>query len=276
MKEFVRKVLMQIISMLKWEKKIPVVSIKESSNLLKGKVAFISGGSGGIGMAIAKHLLDSGCNVILAGTNEQKLKKCVSGLPNGVKYVVINMNDVSSFDYKFQEASNLFGKIEIFVNSAGVHSEKMNFWNMTEKEYDRILNINLKGAYFFAQSAAKYLRNNRLKGKLLLVSSSRGSEPAYSPYGISKWGLNGLVKGLAKELYPYQINVNAIAPGSTATSLLGYKNGDSIYTDDNSECRMIMPEEVGNLTNLLLSEAGDMINGEIVHISSGRGIYDIR
>ena len=200
----------------------------------------------------------------------------MSGLPNGVKYVVINMNDVSSFDYKFQEASNLFGKIEIFVNSAGVHSEKMNFWNMTEKEYDRILNINLKGAYFFAQSAAKYLRNNRLKGKLLLVSSSRGSEPAYSPYGISKWGLNGLVKGLAKELYPYQINVNAIAPGSTATSLLGYKNGDSIYTDDNSECRMIMPEEVGNLTNLLLSEAGDMINGEIVHISSGRGIYDIR
>lgn len=68
-----------------------------------------------------------------------------------------------------------------------------------------------------------------------------------------------MVKGLAKELYPYGINVNAIAPGSTATNLLGYKKGDSIYSDDNSECRMIMPEEVGNLTNLLLSDAGNMI-----------------
>ena len=58
--------------------------------------------------------------------------------------------------------------------------------------------------------------------------------------------------------------------------MLGYKKGDSIYSDDNSECRMIMPEEVGNLTNLLLSDAGNMINGEIVKIASGRGSYDIR
>lgn len=147
---------------------------------------------------------------------------------------------------------------------------------MTEQEYDRIMDINLKGIYFFAQSVAQYLLSNKLKGKILFVSSSRGSEPAWSPYGISKWGLNGMVRGLAKELSPYGINVNAIAPGSTATNLLGYKKGNSIYSDDNSECRMIMPDEVGNLANLLVSDAGNMINGEIIHISSGRGVYDIR
>ena len=276
MKGIIKKALMALISMLKWEKKIPVVSVKSPHNLLDGKVALITGGSGGIGMAIAKSLLESGCRVIIAGTNEQKLKKCVDTLSADAKYLVINMNDSASFALKIKEAASIFGNIQLFVSSAGVHSEGLDFLNMTEKEYDRVMNINLKGTYFFSQSVAKYLIDNKLKGKLLLVSSSRGSEPAWSPYGISKWGLNGMVKGLAKELFPYGINVNAIAPGSTATSLLGYKNGESIYTDDNSESRMIMPEEIGNLTNLLLSDAGNMINGEIIHISSGRGVYDIR
>lgn len=276
MKGIIKKALMVLISMLKWEKKIPVVSVKSPHNLLDGKVALITGGSGGIGMAIAKSLLESGCRVIIAGTNEQKLKKCVDTLSSDAKYLVINMNDSASFALKIKEAASIFGNIQLFVSSAGVHSEGLDFLNMTEKEYDRVMNINLKGTYFFSQSVAKYLIDNKLKGKLLLVSSSRGSEPAWSPYGISKWGLNGMVKGLAKELFPYGINVNAIAPGSTATSLLGYKNGESIYTDDNSESRMIMPEEIGNLTNLLLSDAGNMINGEIIHISSGRGVYDIR
>lgn len=252
------------------------MSIKASNNLLDGKVALVTGGSGGIGMAIAKSLIDSGCKVIIAGTNEQKLKQSIEILQNDAKYVILNMNDISSFRDKINSVVSIFGHIELFVNSAGVHSENFDFWNMTECEYDRVMDINLKGVYFFAQSAAKYLRDNNLKGKLLFVSASRGSEPAWSPYGVSKWGLNGMVKGLAKELFHYGINVNAIAPGSTATNLLGYKKGDSIYSDDNSECRMIMPEEVGNLTNLLLSDAGNMINGEIIHISSGRGIYDIR
>lgn len=267
---------MILISMLKWEKKIPVVSIKESENLLEGKVALITGGSGGIGMAVAKSLIEGGCKVIIAGTNEQKLKKCVEILSMDTKYIVIDMNDTTSFETKIKEAASMFGKIQLFVSSAGVHSENLHFLDMAEKEYDRVMSINLKGTYFFAQSVTKYLIDNNLKGKILFVSSSRGSEPAWSPYGISKWGLDGMVKGLAKELFPYGINVNAIAPGSTATNLLGYKKGDSIYTDDNSECRMVMPEEIGNLTNLLLSDAGNMINGEIIHISSGRGVYDIR
>lgn len=276
MRNKIKKALMILISMLKWEKKIPVVSIKESENLLEGKVALITGGSGGIGMAVAKSLIEGGCKVIIAGTNEQKLKKCVEILSMDTKYIVIDMNDTTSFETKIKEAASMFGKIQLFVSSAGVHSENLHFLDMAEKEYDRVMSINLKGTYFFAQSVTKYLIDNNLKGKILFVSSSRGSEPAWSPYGISKWGLDGMVKGLAKELFPYGINVNAIAPGSTATNLLGYKKGDSIYTDDNSECRMVMPEEIGNLTNLLLSDAGNMINGEIIHISSGRGVYDIR
>lgn len=116
MKKLIKKVLMTLISLFKWEKKIPIVSIKESSNLLEGKVALITGGSGGIGMAIAKKFIDSGCSVILAGTNAKKLNDCIEKIGKQAKGIVINMNDTSSFGDKIVEAASLFGKIDIFVN----------------------------------------------------------------------------------------------------------------------------------------------------------------
>lgn len=265
---------MAIISILKWEKKIPILEIK-NDKLFSNKVALITGGSGGIGKAIAKHLQQEGCKIIIAGTNESKLIKAKKEL--GIcDSIILNMNDIRSFDNIIKELFVSNNGIDIFICSAGVHSENIDFWQMTEKEYDRVMGINLKGTYFFCQTAAKYLKEYNRGGNILLVSSSRGSEPAWSPYGISKWALNGMTKGLAKELAPYNINVNAIAPGSTATNLLGYKKGESIYCDDNSTYRLSMPEEVANLAGLLVSDAGKMINGEIVHISAGRGTFDIR
>lgn len=120
------------------------------------------------------------------------------------------------------------------------------------------------------------MKENKIKGSILIVSSSRGSEPAWSPYGISKWGLKGLVEGLGKMLIPYGINVNAIAPGSTATGLIGIKEGDSITSEENGMNRLIMPDEVATLAKLLVSDAGKMIDGEVVHIAAGRGTFDIR
>ena len=275
MTKTVKRACMAIISMLKWEKKIPILEIK-NDKLFSNKVALITGGSGGIGMAIAKHLLQDGCKVIIAGTNEDKLV-CAKQELGAHDFIVLDMNDIESFDKKIKELFIKNGGIDIFICSAGVHSENIDFWQMTEKEYDRVMNVNLKGTYFFCQTAAKYIKEHKGGGgNILLVSSSRGSEPAWSPYGISKWALNGMTKGLAKELAPYGINVNAIAPGSTATNLLGYKKGESIYCEDNSVHRLSMPEEVANLAGLLVSDAGKMINGEIIHISAGRGTFDIR
>lgn len=271
----IKKAVMSFISLLKWEKKIPIIEIRNTNRLLADKVALITGGSGGIGMTIAKQFIASGCKVVIVGTNINKINKTIQELGDGIPFI-INMNEIQSFNTKINEISNIVGNIDIVVCSAGVHSDNIDFWNMTEDEYDRVMDINLKGTYFFCQASANYMRKNKIEGKILLISSSRGSEPAWSPYGLSKWGINGMIKGLAKCLAPYKINVNAIAPGSTATMLLGYEKGNSVYSADNTECRLIMPDEVANIASLLVSEAGKMINGEIIHISSGRGIYDIR
>lgn len=241
---------------------------------LEGRVALISGGTGGIGLAIAKSLKESGCTVIIAGTNEKKIANLKQ--ETGFDTMIMNYQKPESFQNALDKVVLRHGKIDIFISSAGVHTENVSFWTMNPDEFDRVLNINLRGVFFACQAVAKYMKDNNVRGSILLVSSSRGSEPAFSPYGISKWGLRGLTEGLGKILITYGINVNAIAPGSVATGLLGIKEGDSISSEENDMHRLIMPDEVATLAKLLVSDAGKMINGETVHISAGRGIFDIR
>lgn len=248
----------------------PVSNEKE----FEGKVALISGGSGGIGLSIAKSLKESGCTVIIAGTNQQKLEALKE--KTGFDTIVMNYSEPENFPDIISEVVKKYQKLDIFISSAGVHTENVDFWSMNANEFDRVMDINLKGAFFACQCVGKYMRDASVRGSILIISSSRGSEPAWSPYGISKWGLKGLVEGLGKILISYGINVNAIAPGSTATALIGVKEGDCISSDENGMNRLIMPDEVATLARLLVSDAGKMIDGEIVHISAGRGTFDIR
>ncbi len=272
----------RIVKSLGKKELIPIVSVIPSEKALEKKTVLVTGGTGGIGFAVAQSLVGrgGGAKVIISGTNEEKLefaKKKLNEISAGsCKTLKIDMNDVPAFSKKTEEASNLFGSIDVLVHCAGVHTENVDFWTMTESEFDRVMNINLKGAYFMCQAVGKYFCDNKIKGKIILISSSRGSESAFSPYGISKWGMNGMVKGLAKIFAQYGITVNAIAPGSTATKLLGYEEGESISTDENFTRRMILPDEVANLVSLLASDARNMIDGEIIHISAGRGVFDIR
>lgn len=254
--------------------KIPITKLVDNSKLLSGKTALITGGSGGIGYAIAEELLNSDCNVIITGTNEKKLKKICDNVKNEkLNYIVLNLNDISSFEQKVSEATKKYGKIDILINSAGIHSTNpiQDFFEFSVKEYDEIMNINLKGTYFFTREISKYMIKNKIKGHILMISSSTALEPAWSPYRLSKWGVKGLTSGLADRLYPYGIIVNGIAPGSTATKLLGYEKGSNINTKDNPAKRYIMPEEIAAYAKIMVSDLGNMVIGETLYITGGRG-----
>ena len=138
------------------------------------------------------------------------------------------------------------------------------------------MNLNLKSTYFLSQTVAKYMIKNKIKGHILMISSNRAVEPSWSPYSISKLGLNGITRGLAKELLKYNIIVNGIAPGPTATSMQDYQNGDSIETNQNLIERYTMPEEVAEYALLLVSDLGNTIIGDTIYMTGGRGIIDIR
>ena len=214
--------------------------------------------------------------MIITGTNVEKLKSCVEKLGDNAKGIQLNLNDLSDLDKKVGEAVGCYGKIDILVNSAGVHSVKSmtDFFNTTQEEFDKIMQVNLKGTYFVSQKIAMYFVENKIKGHILNISSSTGGEPGWSAYRISKQAI--LTLGLAQKLSPYGIIVNGIAPGSTATNLLNYKEGDSIATGDNVIGRMVMPDEIASYAKMLVSELGNMVVGETIYISGGRGKFDIR
>lgn len=273
-----KKLIKKIIRVMKRKEYIPIVSEIKDADLLKNKVAFISGGSGGIGSAIAKKFINAGCKVIISGTSEKKLMAISSKLGNNCKYVILNLNNIDDYEKVLEESVKIFGKIDILVNSAGIHTTRKGaeFLNFKVSEFEDIIDINLKSVYFLSQKFANYFVENNIKGHILMISSSTCFEPAWSPYRISKWGIRGLTSGMAQELIRYGIVVNAIAPGSTATSMLDYENGDSIYTEENTNYRYIMPEEVANIALLLVGDTGNMIVGETILASGGRGRTEIR
>ncbi|NME83748.1 SDR family oxidoreductase [Clostridium sp. SM-530-WT-3G] len=274
----IKLLIKRTINLFKEKKIIPIQHYVHANQILKGQVALISGGSGGIGFAIAKKFIESGCKVIIAGTKEEKLKKCVDELGSSCSYIILNLYNVSEFQNKIQEAEEKFGNINILVNCAGIHIPRndLAFLNIDENEYDTIMDLNLKGTYFLSQELAKRMIERKIKGHILMISSQSGLEPAWSPYRLSKWGIKALTEGLAQSLLNYGIIVNGIGPGPTATSMQPYKKGDSIYTNQNPIKRYTMPEEVAEYAVILTSSLGDTVVGDTLYMSGGRGIIELR
>ena len=253
----------------------PVIPKVTIPNLLKGKVAIVIGGGGGIGKAIVHSFIDSGCKVIVVSRNAEKTKTSFPKHEN-LAFLSFNLCDLSSLDQMIQHAIGVWGRIDILVNSAGTHTENVDFWTVSEAEYDRVLDINLKGCYFASRDICIYMKEKGINGHILNISSSTGGEPSWSPYRISKRALEGLTLGMAQMMQPYGIVVNGIAPGEVATGLINWKEGDSIDTEHNHFGRMSMPEEVANLALFLVSDLGNMVSGQMIYMSGGRGVYDIR
>ncbi len=191
--------------MTKEEKIQPIIVPTDKEKLLDGKVALITGGSSGIGLAIAKAFMDSGAKVIIAGTNETKLLSALEGLEKRggttSKGLIINVRDVETLPDKVKEAAALFeeNRIDILVNSAGVVT-KHNFWDTDEAEYDSIMETNAKGTFFMSQAVGKLMVEKGIKGHILNVTSSSALRPAWTPYQMSKWAVKGLTLASTKHL----------------------------------------------------------------------------
>ena len=261
-----------LIQMGKEEKIQPIIVPVEKEKLLDGKVALITGGTSGIGLAVAQAFQNAGAKVIITGTNQQKLEIALKKRGGGGKGLLIDVRDTEHLPDKVKEAEALFeeNRIDILVNSAGV-VVKHDFWGIDEKEYDRIMDTNAKGTFFMSQAVGKAMIEKQIKGHILNVTSSSALRPAWTPYQMSKWAVRGLTLGLADTLLPYGIVVNAIAPGPTATPMLGKTEGSSISEPNNPSKRYAMPEEIASMAVYMVSDAGRMIVGDTVYMTGGSG-----
>lgn len=271
-----------LIRMITKTEKIPIPTPVDVQKVLDGKVALITGGTGGIGMAIARAFIGSGAKVILAGTNEKKLEDSIRSLgeqlsdvpsvSQALKPFRINVLDVGAMPEKIEEASGFFEekRIDILVNCAGVNDVD-DFANVKEEDYDRVMDINVKGTFFMCQAVSNYMIKHKIKGHILNVSSSSALRPAWTPYPISKWAIRGFTMGLADTLLPHGIIVNAIAPGPTATAMVDRRPDEDIRMDSNPSGRMAVPGEIANLAVFMVSDMGNMIVGDTFYMTGGSG-----
>lgn len=272
--KLLRKALREILRYLPIKKAInnPILY----GELLKNRVALITGGTSGIGYAIANCFIKNGAIVVITGRNEIKIEEAVKELKeennNAVVYgFKLDNSKIEVMENKFQNIlNNIDGyKIDILVNNAGIIN-KTSFWNATEEDFDNVINTNLKGTYFLTKIVSKYMLDNKIEGNILNVSSSSAVRSALTSYQIAKWGIRAFTKGLAKELSSKNIVVNCIAPGPTATDML-LEGDDNINRPSSPAGRYATPEEIASLSVVLVSNLARIVNGDMLMATGGCG-----
>lgn len=254
----------------------------QPNQLLEGRKALITGGTGGIGKAIAEAFLNAGADVIITSRNRSNAEQCASELrskttgSNVIYGIELDITDIASFPSKMDEMLSLpnIGMIDILVNNAGTN--KGESYMCTEEAYDTILDTNLKGYFFLSRQLCEYMSQNNIKGNVLNIASASSLRPAASPYVISKWGVRGLTKGMAKKYIKNEIVVNGLAPGPTVTAMLKNSREDDISLPNNPSKRYALPQEIANMAVVLTSKMGRLIVGDIIYMTGGAGLltYD--
>lgn len=254
----------------------PRIVEMSQNELLTGRTALVTGGTGGIGYEIAKSFVKAGAHVVITGRTQAKIDKVVAELRQAtetdrIEGIEFNMKDVKSIPEFWERLVNLVPshKIDILVNNAGVTGD--HFSTTTEDQYDNILDTNLKGVYFLCQRMGQYMIDNKIHGNILNIASSSSIRPANSAYGVSKWGVRGLTEGLGRTLAPHDIVVNAIAPGQTVTNMMVGVSKDNIYHPTNLIKRYVLPCEIANMAVILVSDMGRTIIGDTIYMTGGSG-----
>ena len=254
---------------------VPVYVPIFQNELLKGRTALITGGTSGIGLAIAKAFLNSGARVIITGRSQEKIRRAIAELDssnaNGME---LNNLDVASFDKKLKDSFSKFGEIDILVNNAGVI--KCNtFGDIEQENYDEIMNANLRGSVFLSQTIANIWKREQIQGNILNICSSSSMRPGNSPYVLSKWGMRSLTLGMAKELIQYGIVVNGLAPGPTATRMFVGNGEDGINWPKNPSGRLATEEEIANLAIVMVSALARMVVGDVLYATGGSAVITV-
>lgn len=246
-----------------------------------GKVAFITGGGQGIGLAIATKLAESGIRVILADLNEEKAKEAADQIKiNGGKAHAfrLDVTQPSSVESTVREINNLFGKIDILVNNAGMVLRESAL-ETSNDGWQRILDINLLGPINCCREIVPIMAQNKW-GRIINICTAQIDvvEPVRGAYITTKAALAALTRVLAVDLAMDGITVNGIAPGWTETAINQKAlDGDpetlSYILEKMPMKRMAKPYEIGSLANYLCSEDAGYLTGQIVFIDGGWTIW---
>ena len=231
------------------------------------KVCFVTGGTLGIGLAIAERFGQEGAKVIICSRREANLKEAMNHLKDyDVDGHIWDVGDQKARQALIDKVGETYGKIDVLVLNVANSS----FWGMqldiTEKDFDKMFNINVKGSFFTIKEAKPWLDKGD-HPNILVISSVVGAYPssALGVYSMTKAALNNMVKFLAVELRCDGIRINAIAPG-----LIKTKFARNVWSSPHTDPDKVgKPEDIGAIAATICSEDGAFCNGEIYHVHGG-------
>ncbi|EIF6156681.1 3-oxoacyl-[acyl-carrier-protein] reductase [Clostridium perfringens] len=243
--------------------------------MLKDKVAIVTGGTRGIGRAIALKLADNGANIVINYRNSDKEAEELKAIleEKGVKVLTVKC-DISNFEDSknlMDKCKEVFGKIDILVNNAGITKDTL-IMRMKEEDFDSVIDVNLKGTFNCAKHASAIMLKQRF-GKIINMTSVVGiaGNAGQVNYAASKAGVIGLTKSLAKELGSRGITVNAVAPGFINTDMTASLS-EKVKEEASKNIplkRLGDPEDVANLVGFLASDAANYITGQVINVDGG-------
>lgn len=243
--------------------------------LLDGQVVLVTGGSRGIGRAVALACAKEGAHVVInyAGNVKaaQSVVEEISDMGRKCLAVQADVSKVADVERLVEESLADFGKIDVLVNNAGITRDGL-LMRMKEEDWDAVLETNLKGIYLCTKAVTKGMMKQR-SGRIINMTSVVGvmGNTGQANYAAAKAGVIGFTKSMAKELASRNINVNAVAPGfihSDMTSVLP-ENVQKAMTDAIPLARMGEPEEVADAVLFLASKASRYITGQVLHVDGG-------
>ena len=245
---------------------------------LSGKVVVITGAARGIGRACAERFLDEGCKVVISDVDGDNLAKTAAelGRKNELRTVPCDVAKRADIDLLVATAVNEFGRLDIMVNNAGV-ARNQDLLEISEQDFDDVIAINLKGAFFGVQAAAKQMIAQGAGGVIINMSSVNAllAIPTLATYAISKGGMKQLTSVAAVALAPHNIRVVAVGPGTILTDMVA----SAIFNSDAARQSVLSrtpigrggePSEVASVVAFLASDDASYITGQTIYPDGGR------
>ena len=249
---------------------------------LTGRTALVTGAAQGLVLGIAEALSQRGAIVIIADLQRQKAEEAARAL--STRSLEINIADSASVDSCFDQALSLFGRLDIVVNNAGVGQNVAPVSDLTDEEWQRVINITLTGTFYCCRAAAR-LMEKQGHGSIVNIASINGQNPAalVAAYNVAKAGVISLTRTLALELAAYGVRVNAVCPGPVYTEFnktVMAQRGQSLSLSEEQmidRVRKSIPlgrwgeaRDIANAVAFLCSPQSSWITGEVIRVSGGR------
>ena len=246
-----------------------------SGKALAGRVAIVTGGSRGIGAAIAASLAEDGAAVVVSGRDAERLERTVKeleGLGRAAHGVVAEAASREDCDRLVEAAKSRFGRVDILVNNAGITRDGL-LVRMKDEDWDRVIEVNLRGAFLMTRAVTKAMVRQKSGGRIVNITSTAGvmGNAGQANYSAAKAGLIGLTKAAARELAHWSILVNAVAPGLIETDMaaaLPAQAREALLAQVPLE-RIGAAHEVAEMVRFLAGDGAAYITGQVFHVNGG-------